>query len=423
MEHDLVLEGRVVTDEGIVEEEIGVSDGKIADIGHGLKGSRRTRTGRSLIFPGFIDMHVHLREPGWEHKEDFRTGTAAAVHGGVTTVVDMPNNPDPAVSNSTLDVKRRLAGEKALVDVLLYGGVDPQNLQLVPTISGAVVGYKIYLSETTGSHGFPEDRLEEAVRMIAETGRPASFHCEDQRTIDEAKRRLGDMRRQVPYADLRLPESELAAVSTVAAALTKQHVSANVCHASLGETLSMVGRARSGGLDLNCEATLHHLYFSRRDLDRNPMLKTNPPLRSEEDREALIQGVRLGNVSFVVTDHAPHTMAEKMEKGAAGVPGLDDFSHVVSWLIRDQGVDPTAISKAASTRPARFLGMKDRGGLAVGMRGDFSVLDLHSPEKVEGESLRTKCGWSPYEGREFPGRARWTLVAGEALLDDFEFVR
>jgi dihydroorotase len=301
--------------------------------------------------------------------------------------------------------------------------VDPQNLQLIPTLSRAVVGYKFYLSETTGSHGFPEEKLDEALGIIAKTGRPASFHCEDQRTIDDLKKRLGDNGRRIPYADLRPPESELAAVMTVVAVLTKERVPANVCHASLGETLSIVEGAKSDGLDLNCEATLHHLYFSRRDLDRNPMLKTNPPLRSEEDREALIQGVRQGKVSFIVTDHAPHAEGEKVEKGAAGVPGLDDFSHVVSWLIRNQEVDPSVISMAASKGPARFLGMKDRGSLAVGMRGDLSILDLRSPEKVEVDSLRTKCGWSPYEGREFPGRARWTIVAGEVLLDDFEFVR
>jgi dihydroorotase len=127
-------------------------------------------------------------------------------------------------------------------------------------------------------------------------------------------------------------------------------------------------------------------------------------------------------VSFLVTDHAPHTEEEKKSQGLAGVPGLDDYAHVVSWLVRDQGVDPGLAARVASASPAEFLGLGDRGEVAVGKRADMTVLDIRSPEVVRRDGLKTKCGWSPYEGREFPGRARWTMVQGRVLLDDGELV-
>src|SRR5208337_226712 len=156
MKHDLVVAGKVVSSSGVQEMEIGISDGKIAEMRRqGLEGTRVIKTGRALIFPGFIDIHVHMREPGWEQKEDFRTGSEAAVHGGVTTVVDMPNNPRPAIDLAVLREKARLASKKALVDVRFYGGVVYEELDELGRISSLVVGYKLYLAKTTGNLTFP----------------------------------------------------------------------------------------------------------------------------------------------------------------------------------------------------------------------------------------------------------------------------
>lgn len=421
MEHDLVLEGRVVTPAGLQDTEVGINEGLTVEIGHGLKGSKRIKAERSLIFPGFVDMHVHLREPGWEYKEDFRTGTRAAVHGGVTTVVDMPNNPIPTTTKRALELKKRLAEEKAVVDVKFYGGVASENLDRLSDMSAGVVGYKVYLSETTGSRAFPESELARAFGIIEATKRPLSLHCEDQALIDSRREQLEGVDRPDVYSDLRPPEAEVEAVRKVVTALKEtKGLRANVCHASVHETLRLVMSARTEKLNLHCEAALHHLYFNRGAMLGNKLLKTNPPLRSEQDRQALVGGIKDGSVSFLVTDHAPHTEDEKKERGLAGVPGLDDYGHIVSWLVREQGVDPVAIARVASSNPANYLGLSDRGEVEVGRRADFTVLDIHSPEKVRRDDVRSKCAWSPYEGREFPGRVRWTLSKGEVLLDDYE---
>ena len=424
MEHDLVLEGKVVTPGGIEEFEVGVSDGRVKELGHGLRGSRKIRIGRCLAFPGFIDMHVHLREPGWERKEDFRTGTRAAIHGGVTTVVDMPNNPTPTDTREVLEMKVRLAKEKALVDVKFYGGIPRANPQALERLSRGVVGYKLYLSETTGAKPFPEEELSGVFRMVAATTKPLSVHCEDQAVIDIMKSKLHNEIRPDLHCDIRPPEAETRSVEKVVAALREvKDLETNICHASVGETLSIVKSARTEGMEVRCEAALHHMYFNRKAVFDNSLLKTNPPLRGEGDRQALVAGLSDGRVSFLVTDHAPHLIEEKESEGLAGVPGLDDYSHVVAWLIRNQEVSPLTLARAASTNPASHLGMNDRGEISPGKRADFSVLDLHSPEIVRKDDVRSRCGWSPYEGKEFPGRARWVICEGEVLMDDFELIR
>jgi dihydroorotase len=422
MEHDLVLEGKVVTPSGLDELQVGVSSGRIAEVRRqGIKGARKIKPGRCLIFPGFVDIHVHLREPGWEQKEDFRTGTEAAVHGGVTAVVDMPNNPRPATTVEVLREKSLLARRKALVDVKFFGGVAESDLGGVERIKEMVVGYKIYLSSSTGSSPFSEGLLDQAFKHIGDTGLPVSLHCEDQQVIDRMSRLLKEVDRPDVHCDLRPPEAERLSVSKVVAALKgAPSLTANICHASTAAALSLVQGGRSEGLKIECEAALHHLYYSRRAMLENPLLKTNPPLRSEEDREALVGGISRGLVSFLVTDHAPHTEEEKTSLGLSGVPGLDDFAHMVSWLVKSQGVDPVMIARVASANPARYAGLKDRGVVVSGNSADFSVIDLDSPERIRNEDIRSKCGWSPYEGKEFPGRARWTIVGGEALLDDYE---
>ncbi|HYC11772.1 MAG TPA: dihydroorotase [Nitrososphaerales archaeon] len=420
MQHDLVVEGLVVLPDGADNLQLGVSDGKIREIRKaGLKGERVVRAGKCLVFPGFIDGHVHLREPGWEYKEDFATGTAAAAHGGVTTVIDMPNNPTPATTVTVLKKKKELAASKGIVDVFFHGGVLNERVAELVSISDLVVGYKVYLAESTGGLTLPTHRLDAVLKAAVTTGRPLSLHCEDQAVIDSRTAALAAEKRPDLHCDLRPPEAEVTSVSAVISAATrirKQRV--NICHASVSRTVAMVNRARGRGLKVACEATLHHVFFTREAMRRNPMLKTNPPLRSEPDRASLIEGLRNAQVDFLVTDHAPHTREDKAQDGPSGVPGLDDYGHIVSWLLKAADFEPVTLARVCSANPATFYGLQDRGEVALGKRADFAIMDLHSPERASDANLKTKCGWTPYDGVEFPGRVRWTIRAGDVLTGD-----
>jgi len=422
MEYDLVVEGKAVLPDSVRDTQLGITDGIIRDIKRqGLKGAKTIRAAGCLVFPGFIDAHVHLREPGWESKEDFRTGTRAAVHGGVTTVLDMPNNPRPTTDLAALLEKERLASSKALVDVRFFGGVKGETLSNIVEMREKVIGYKMYLARTTGGLVFEASKIEDAFSEIAKTGRPASMHCEDQSIIDAKAKELSGQERPDIYCDLRPPSSEVESVKAVAEVLKgNKKIRANVCHTSTKGALDVIIGSRSAGSQLYCEAALHHLFFNRTAMLENRLLRTNPPLRPQGDRGALVDGLKTGAVNFLVTDHAPHAEKEKISEGLAGVPGLDDYGHLVVWLLKKQGLDPMAAAKVTSTNPATFFGLKNRGEIKVGKRADLSILDMGTPEKVTSNMIHSKCGWSPYEGIEFPGKIRWTVRGGVSLMDDFQ---
>lgn len=420
MECDLVVEGKAVTPLGTRELELGILDGRISAIKRqGLRGARRIAAPSCLIFPGFIDTHVHLREPGWEYKEDFATGTAAAVHGGVTTVFDMPNNPVPATSAVALEAKVRLAAARANVDVRFFGGVDGR-LSEIRRIRCMVVGYKLYLAETTGNLLLPRSKLRGALEAIARTRKPASVHCEEQTIIDRRREELTGQQRPDLHADLRPPEAEIESVRALLSRRGRGRV--NICHVSTSSALRLIEDSRRRSPGLACEVTLHHLFFSRHDMLRNDLLRVNPPLRGEEDRVGMLQGLSSGSVDFLVTDHAPHTLDEKRTKEACGVPGLDNYGNVVSWLIKKQGLSPESVAEFCSGNQAMFFGLRDRGTIEIGKRADLTLLDLKAAERAGSSVVRSKCGWTPYEGFEFPGRVRWTLFGGKPLLEDFQMV-
>jgi dihydroorotase len=420
MVHDLVVAGKVVNPGGLYNAQIGIDEGYITALKkQGLQGERQIEVTRGcLIFPGFIDMHAHLREDSshkWDYKEDFRSGTAAALHGGITTVVDMPNTPLPGVTSERIKAKRELAS-KGLMDIYFCGGVTESNTNALAAMQDDVVAYKLYLSETTG--GLRVHLLSESLKAIEKTAKPVVIHCEDQRIIDRKKAELlrgEDRRSHVElHAELRPEEAELSAVKNVLASVDGEEIKIKltIAHVSVHDTLRSIRQHSK----VHCEVTPHHLFFSKNDVTaKKAFLKTNPPVRTEENRLLLLAAFKKGEIDFLVTDHAPHTMAEKavdILEAPAGVPNLDTYGNVVAWLIVSCGVNPELIARVCAYNPALFLGLHDRGVIEVGKRANLTVLELQKREKIRSEHLYTKCAWSPFEGVEFPGTVRHTIVNG-----------
>ncbi|MHC1611330.1 MAG: dihydroorotase [Candidatus Methanospirareceae archaeon] len=420
MLHELVIEGNVVNPEGIHEVQIGIDGGDITELKkQGLKGERKIETRRCLIFPGFIDLHAHLREDSthkWDYKEDFKSGTAAALHGGITTLVDMPNTPLPGIDGERIREKKELARRKSrgLLDIFFHGGVTESNLNALTDMQEDVVAYKIYLSETTGGLYIDERRLSEALEAVEATSKPAVIHCEDQSIINRRGEELrvrggkGEI-----HSELRPDEAELSAVKQVlSSASALSEIKINIAHLSVSDTIDLINRYKN----VHCEVTPHHLFFTRDDVGvKKSFLKTNPPLRTEENRQRLLAAFKEGRIDFLVTDHAPHTKEEKAQdilNAPAGVPNLDTYGNFVSWLILRCDVHPTIISRVCAYNPALFLGLKDRGRIEAGKRANLTVLDLHLQKKIRSADLYTKCGWSPFEGYEFPGTVKYTIFNG-----------
>lgn len=382
--HDLIVEGKIVSKEKIFEAQIGISEGKIKEIKkQGLQGEKKITVKNGLIFPGFIDPHVHLREDSshkWDYKEDFETGSKAAAHGGVTTVIDMPNNFLPTVTESRVLGKKKLA-EKAIIEVLFHGGVAKDNLDEIRKMSKHVVGYKVYLSETTGGLTLDHSVLGVALKNISETNLPAIFHTGETQEI------LKDL-------------TDLS---------NKLKLKTHIAHVSRALSIDVLKNT-----SLTYEVTPHHIMFDESDLKKNKFLTANPLIGKKADKLAILNALKAGKVFALATDHAPHSIEDK-ENGAKGVPGLDVYGNIAVWLIKELRLDPTYVAKLTSFNSAKLFNLKGGGEIKEDFIGNVSILEFES-EKVNSENHFTKCGWSPYDGMIFPGKVAYTIFKGNIVF-------
>ena len=379
MSYDLVITGKIV-DTKTYNASICIEDYKIVDITkEGVSGKKEIKT-PAYIFPGFIDAHVHLREDPsqqWTYKEDFLTGSRAAIHGGVVTVADMPNTPEPAGNREAVLKKIQLA-KKPTIPILFYGAVLSGNMDKLEEMTDLVCGYKVYAAETTGSLLLDDlNQIEKAVEILSETGKPIVFHC-------------GNNMEQI----LKICK--------------KHNAKTHIAHVSKKEEIEIIKKYKSS--KLTCETCPHYPFFTAKDFKQ----RVKPEIGDEEDRSALMTALKNGTIDMLSTDHAPHTLEDK-QKGVPGFPGLDTYSNIVSWLIADQGITPERIVELTSINPAKHLGIST--GIKEGLPANLTILDMQK-ETVEKKDLQTKCRWSPYENHEFPGRAIYTIYQGKILMEN-----
>ncbi len=385
-----------------------------------------------ILFPGFIDIHVHAREyavekenaetsselAGQMRKENFLSAGRAAVNGGVTAFAEMPNNPSPPYHSRNYSRKTELAG-KAAIDTLLYAAVTENSAPF------GNVPYKFMMNDKPAPYAFTSlEKAETALKRYR--GLTAAFHCEDPDTLRKNAAEKKHHRK-------RPAEAEIRAVERVLNWTEKYDLKTHIVHISTKEGLELIesyNRGKVQGERITCEATPHHLFFSleRRYLlnaeefknrcrNTGLLLNMNPPLRSEEDRKYLVSALESGAVDMIATDHAPHTLQDK-DKGAAGVPHLDTVASFASWLIQEEKFSLKRIAQILSEAPGRFFSRfsgKKYGKIEPGYRASFTVLDIDHPLIVKKENLKTKCGWSPFEGMSFPGRAVEVWSAGRRI--------
>lgn len=362
-----------------------------------------------LIFPGFIDLHVHAREDvsGAEtHKECYATAGRAALAGGVTHYADMPNNPVPPVDEASYAAKLEIARRSPL-PITLYAGIGPGTRPLKRRVP-----YKAYLGPSVGPLYFRSNaEVEETLAHYR--GENVSFHCEDPEVLE-------NRRGAASHEERRPPEAEISATALAIKMAERHDLAVKLCHYSTGAGLELVRRARRQGLRVALEAAPHHLFFDTSMLrpDNTRLLQMNPPLRSPRDRRALIEALRQGEVEHLASDHAPHTLAEK-EKGMSGVPHLDTYGAFLTWLMEAEGFTPLQILRCACENPGRFLRPylpaacgQGIGRIETGTRGDICVLDPRAPFTPRNEDMQTRCGWTPFAGMRFPGRVKAVWLGG-----------
>lgn len=403
---DVVVEGNCYVSGRLERCCIGIEDGRIARIAKSIDGDRVYSFDGKLVLPAATDAHVHFREPGMTHKEDFGTGSLAALHGGVTCVLDMPNSSPPTTSLLAVREKKRLASTKSLVDFGLFAGVQPGVN--IDELANRVVGFKIYMAGTTGGLLVPSlGAVKHEIAAVSASGKVLAVHAEDESLRKkEFERNLDDHLRNRPN------ECETSAIRKIKEAAKGCRL--HICHVSAKESLPLVANAEN----LTSEVTPHHLLLDRSS-KLGTLAKVNPPLRRREDRQALFQALKEGAFDIIASDHAPHTLDEKhedFEYAPSGMPGVETMVPLLMHLVREKHLSLKDVVRRVCERPAEIHGIR-KGRIEEGYDADLMVFDLSAGSEIKADRLYSKCGWSAYEGMSalFP---KAVFLRGEIMMED-----
>ncbi len=424
----LITNAEIVNEGRRFEADLLIENGRIAAIGGDLQARPADRVidamGRLLI-PGMIDDQVHFREPGLTHKADFTSESRAAVAGGITSFMEMPNSNPATLSLDLLEAKHARAAEVSRANYSFYLGASNDNIDAIRAVRvGQCCGVKVFMGASTGNMLVDNEQTLDAI--FADSPLLIATHCEDTPTIQaneaEFRARYGE---DVPMSAHPLIRSEAACLksSTLAVALARRHdARLHVLHITTARELELFTPGSVAGKRITAEACVHHLFFDARDYaDKGTLIKCNPAIKRPEDRDGILAAVTEDRIDVIATDHAPHTLEEKAAtyfKAPAGLPLVQDalpslFEHVQAGRLSLE-----TLVRKTSHAVAECFGIEERGYIREGYWADLALVDLSTPYIRERDQVLYKCGWSPFEGRQFHARIAATLVNGQVAYED-----
>ena len=377
-----------------------------------------------FVLPGVIDSHVHFREPGLTAKADIGTESEAAAYGGVTTFFDMPNTVPQTTSVDALDAKFRIAREKSHVNYSFFFGATNGNADALQTLDRHVVpGVKLFMGASTGNMLVDSD--DSLRKIFSNATMPVMVHCEDTGMINanmtEAKSRYGDDPDVALHPLIRSEEACYASSSRAVRMARTYGTRLHVAHVSTAKELELFGHDGN----ITAEAVIAHLFFSDEDYARlGTRIKCNPAVKTAYDRSELRKALSSGAISTVGTDHAPHLLKDKeggCARAASGMPMIQ-FSLVTMLELVDNGVlDMERLVRLMCHNPADIFEVRGRGYLRKGYKADIVLVGRDRRWTVTGDTVRSKCGWSPMEGHAYDWRVVKTICNGQVVYDDGTF--
>lgn len=421
----LITNARLVNEGRIQDADVLVRGQRIEKIAGSIAagdGVKVLDAGGAYLVPGMIDDQVHFREPGLIEKGDLATESAAAVAGGITSFMDMPNVKPQTTTREALADKYRMAGHRCTANYGFYLGASNSNVEEIKALrQGEACGIKVFMGASTGDMLVDDpsalERIFEHAPVIVVT------HCEDSPMIwaneARARERFGNA---VPFSEhpkIRSAEACLAS-STTAVELAKRHDALlHVLHLTTAVEMGLFSQAHRSQKRITAEVCAHYLWFDEtRYEDLGAKIKCNPAIKTAEDRQALIDALVAGRLDVIATDHAPHTAAEKQCSYFDAPSGLPLVQHAMPMLfdLAAQGhVSPELIVERTSHAPADVFGVKDRGYIREGWFADLVIVDPQRPCAVQQSNLLYKCQWSPFEGDEFSATIDTTIVNGNIV--------
>ncbi len=431
MSDTLIVNARLVNEGREFDGDLRISRGRIEAIGSGLAARERDTVvdakGRRLL-PGMIDDQVHLREPGMEYKADMATESTAAVAGGITSFMDMPNTSPPTLDADALENKYQRAAGRSRANYGFYMGASNDNLEAIRTLDPLTApGIKVFMGASTGN--MLVDNPDTLAGIFREAPTPIITHCEDTPMIEvmlaKYRAEYGDDIPAACHPDIRSREACIKSTRLALELARKHGTRLHVLHISTADELALftpgpLVDANGVRKRITAETCIHFLRFDRNDYARlGHLIKCNPAIKDPADREALINALASDVIDVLATDHAPHTLEEKSNpyvRAPSGLPLVQYALLAALELVREGRLGNAQVVQKFAHAPAQLFDVKQRGYLREGYWADLTLVD-DSPLTVRREDVLSKCAWSPFEGTTFHSRIASTWVNGQLAWD------
>lgn len=430
--HDLLLTNtKVVNENTTVQKDILITDKRISQIGNDLQHVSAKQVvdakGKFLI-PGMIDDQVHFREPGLTHKADMLSESHAAIAGGITSFMDMPNVKPPTLTLELLQQKYDAADKRAQANYAFYMGASNDNLEVLKVVpKNLACGIKVFMGASTGNMLVDDDDVLEGIFKHAPV--PIITHCEDSVLINKNLRKFqqeyGD---EIPIEYHPIIRSEQACYnsSLKAVSLAKKHgTQLHVLHLSTAKELELFDSGEVDDKSITAEVCVHHLFFNAADYaEKGSLIKCNPAIKTLQDQKGLLDGVNQNKIDIIATDHAPHLMQEKQGNYINAPAGLPLVQHAVLSLLEhyhDNILSLEKIVEKTSHNVAKRFNIVDRGYIREDYFADIVLIDIENPYRVTAENVLYKCGWSPFDGFSFRSSIDTTILNGQVVYEKGNF--
>ncbi|MDH5481534.1 MAG: dihydroorotase family protein [Candidatus Bathyarchaeota archaeon] len=417
----------------IVDCSLAINEGKILKISKEVnmpKSEKKIDLKNQLVLPGLIDAHVHLRDEGKAYKEDFYTGTAAAAAGGITTVLDMPNNEPVTMSAETLQTRMKTADRRILVNVGFYSEFPKNTKEIEKILEKGAVAFKLFMAEQVGGLDIDNDNaLLEAFKVVSQLKVLVAVHAEDRKSLRKTEDSFKHANCNEIEAFLKAHSEsvEVKAVKHLLEIVKQTNARVHFCHVSTENGLKAVLDGKKPGMQITCEATPHHLFLSVDDLRKvGTLALTMPPVRGKNHASALMNGIRRGWIDILASDHAPHAPEEKKARTVwdvkVGIPGLETTLPLLLTQVKRGRLSLGDVVKLMAEKPAEIFNLTDRGCLKRGNKADLTIVDLKKQCKIDASKFHSKAKYSPFDRWSVEGEPIKTFVNGQLVMDEGEIV-
>ena len=420
----LIKNGYLINSSKISKQDILIDNGKIIEIGESLDIDMDNiiDATNKHIFPGLIDPQVHFRDPGLTHKEDLRTGSMACAAGGITTFFEMPNTDPATTTIEKLDQKYNTASQKSITNYSFFLGATSNNLEEINNLKNNC-GLKIFMGSSTGNLLVDNDEALE--KIFATCNRVIAVHAEDEEILKESAKSIqgNDFSH---HTKARPVEAAVAATTKAINLALKYKKRLHVLHLSTAEEVELIRQNKSSNL-ITCETTPQHLLMQAPDVynEIGAFAQMNPPIRGKRHQEELWRGLLDGTIDCIATDHAPHTLDEKKlpyGQAPSGMPGVETSLTLMLNEVSKGRIKLENVVKWMSENPAKLYRLKNKGFLKPGYDADITIVDMNKQKTISNESMKTKCGWTAFNGEKTTGWAETTIVNGNIVYDNEKLV-